>query len=223
MDYDSRIVWTKKVVYFFVKRIIDVLLASTATSILLPLMLLVALVIKWDSPGPVFYRGERAAKDGDTFYIYKFRTMVEDAEQKGGYSTAIDDSRFTDVGRFLRRYKLDELPQFFNVILGSMSLVGPRPQVTYYTDQYVGENRLILSVKPGITDLASIYFVDMDQTLGSVDVDNKYKNEVEPMKNRLRVKYVREKSLFLDFRIMIETFFGLFGIHNASGLRINLE
>lgn len=209
--------------YVFVKRIIDVLLASIAIVILFPLMLLVATAIKLESPGPIFYRGERVARDGGLFYIYKFRTMTEDAEQHGGYSTAIDDPRLTNRGRFLREYKLDELPQFLNVILGSMSLVGPRPQVTYYTDQYVGDNRLILTVKPGMTDLASIYFVDMDKTLGNVDVDNKYKNEIEPIKNKLRVKYVKEKSLYLDFQIMVETLFRIFGINNASGLRITLE
>jgi lipopolysaccharide/colanic/teichoic acid biosynthesis glycosyltransferase len=146
--------------------------------------------------------------------------MVVDSENKGGFSTAINDSRFTSVGRKLRRYKLDELPQFINVIQGDMSIVGPRPQVYYYTDKYVGEQILILSVKPGITDLASLYFSDMDKILGDGDVDSKYEIEVEPIKNKLRLKYVKQRSLLLDIRIMIETAFTVFDIKNVTGLDI---
>ena len=99
--------------------------------------------------------------------------MIQDAEDVGGHSTALNDFRLTKIGRFLRKYKLDELPQFINVIKGDMSLVGPRPQVTYYTNQYKNEMKLILSVKPGLTDLASLYFLDMDEILGTANVDDK--------------------------------------------------
>ncbi len=120
----------------------------------------------------------------------------------------------------LRKYKLDELPQFFNVLSGSMSLVGPRPQVLSYTDKYQGEDRKVLDMRPGITDLASLYFSDMDKTLGSGDVDAKYAKEIEPVKNLLRLQYVKEASLLLDLRILVETALKLVGISNATGLNV---
>jgi lipopolysaccharide/colanic/teichoic acid biosynthesis glycosyltransferase len=147
--------------------------------------------------------------------------MVADAELKGGSSTAIDDPRLTRTGRFLRKYKLDELPQFFNVIVGDMSLVGPRPQVLFYTSKYTDEELLILSVRPGITDLASLYFSDMDSVLGSGDVDARYATEVEPVKNILRLQYVREQSYMLDIRILVETAFKLVGFERVTGLKIS--
>ena len=146
--------------------------------------------------------------------------MVQDAENIGGYSTALNDYRLTKIGRFLRKYKLDELPQFINVVKGDMSLVGPRPQVKYYTNQYLGELNLILSVKPGLTDLATLYFFDMDEVLGDKDVDEKYANEIEPIKNILRLRYVKEKNFLLDFRVLIETAFGIIGIKNITSLNI---
>ena len=147
--------------------------------------------------------------------------MVLDAESKGGFSTAIDDPRLTGVGRFLRKHKLDELPQFFNVLIGEMSLVGPRPQVLFYTNKYTEAEKSILAVKPGITDLASLYFVDMDAVLGSGDVDARYLAEVEPVKNKLRLRYVRECSYLLDLRILVETAFKLIGVENVTGLNVS--
>ena len=146
--------------------------------------------------------------------------MVEDAENIGGHSTALDDFRLTKIGRFLRKYKLDELPQFFNILKGDMSLVGPRPQVIYYTNQYLGDLKLILTIKPGLTDLASLYFLDMDNVLGSKDANQKYATEIEPVKNLLRLRYVKEQSFFLDIRILIETIFSLIGIKNITKLNI---
>jgi lipopolysaccharide/colanic/teichoic acid biosynthesis glycosyltransferase len=148
--------------------------------------------------------------------------MVLDAERKGGFSTAIDDPRLTGLGRFIRKHKLDELPQFFNVLAGDMSLVGPRPQVAFYTDKYEGDEKLILSVKPGITDLASLYYADMDSVLGSGNVDARYLAEIEPVKNQLRLKYIREQSFLLDTRILIETGFKLIGFENITNLNISL-
>jgi lipopolysaccharide/colanic/teichoic acid biosynthesis glycosyltransferase len=148
--------------------------------------------------------------------------MVVDAEQKGGFSTAIDDPRLTGTGMFIRKYKLDELPQFFNVLIGDMSLVGPRPQVLFYTNKYKGDERMILTVKPGITDLATLYFSNMDSVLGSGDVDARYLTEVEPVKNKLRIRYVREQSYFLDVRILIETAFKLIGFESITGLNVTL-
>ena len=147
--------------------------------------------------------------------------MVVDAEKIGGPSTAINDPRLTSIGRFLRKYKLDELPQLYNVLKGEMSLVGPRPQVLSYTQEYEGEDLVILSVLPGITDLSSLYFLDMDSELGETNVDEVYKNRIEPLKNKLRVQYVKKMSFSLDLRILIETFFNLFGLKNLTKLKID--
>lgn len=206
--------------YAVAKRCLDVVLSIAAIALLAPLLVVVAALVKMTSPGPVLYRGLRAGRNGRNFHILKFRTMVVDAEKKGGASTAVDDPRLTRVGRTLRKYKLDELPQFFNVLGGSMSLVGPRPQVLSYTSKYEGEERSILDMRPGITDLASLYFSDMDKVLGSGDVDAKYATEIEPVKNVLRLRYVKEASLLLDLRILVETAFKLVGVANVTGLNV---
>jgi lipopolysaccharide/colanic/teichoic acid biosynthesis glycosyltransferase len=208
-------------IYRFFKRLTDIAISLIAIIVFGPLMLVLAALIKLSTPGPVFYRGERAGKSGSTFRILKFRSMVIDAEQKGGFSTAIDDHRLTSIGRFLRKYKFDELPQFFNVLFGDMSLVGPRPQVLYYTSRYKGDELLILTVRPGITDLASLYFVDMDAVLGVGDVDARYQAEIEPVKNQLRIRYVLEQSYLLDLRILVETAFKLIGLNNVTGLNLS--
>jgi len=208
------------VTYAITKRCLDLVLSAVAVVLLSPVFIAVAALIRLTSPGPVLYRGLRAGRNGKNFYILKFRTMVVDAERKGGMSAAVDDPRLTRVGRTLRKYKLDELPQFLNVLGGSMSLVGPRPQVLFYTDKYQGEERLILNMRPGITDLASLYFSDMDKVLGTGDVDAKYAKEIEPVKNVLRLRYVKEASLLLDLRILIETAFKLVGVANATGLNV---
>lgn len=183
-------------------------------------MIFLSIIIKVTSPGKVFYKGIRTGRNNKNFKIYKFRTMVHNAESIGGHSTALDDFRFTKVGRFLRKYKLDELPQFLNIIKGEMSLVGPRPQVNYYTNKYEGEFKKILSIKPGLTDFASLYFMDMDKVLGNENVDEKYATEIEPIKNLLRLKYVREQSFLLDIRILIETAFSIIGMKNITKLNI---
>ena len=209
-------------IYHLLKKIIDLGCSFIAVLMLAPLMISIAILIKVGSPGPIFYRGERVGKDGKIFRIFKFRSMIVDAERKGGFSTAIDDPRLTGLGRFIRKHKLDELPQFFNVLAGDMSLVGPRPQVAFYTDKYEGDEKLILSVKPGITDLASLYYADMDSVLGSGNVDARYLTEIEPVKNQLRLKYIREQSFLLDTRILIETGFKLIGFENITKLNISL-
>ena len=206
--------------YALTKRCIDVVLSVVAIALLSPVMFAVAVLVRLTSPGPILYRGLRAGRNGRNFHILKFRSMVVDAEKKGGASTAVDDPRLTRFGRVLRRHKLDELPQFFNVLGGSMSLVGPRPQVLAYTDKYQGEERLILNMRPGITDLASLYFSDMDKVLGSGDVDARYAREIEPVKNMLRLRYVKEASLFLDLRILVESAFKFVGVANVTGLDV---
>lgn len=202
------------------KRLFDVLVSIIALVALLPIFIIVSFLIKISSPGKVIYRGIRAGKNEVSFEIYKFRTMVENAEYIGGYSTSINDVRLTKIGRFLRKYKTDELPQLVNVIKGDMSLVGPRPQVLHYTNKYKGEMKSILSIRPGITDLASLYFSDMDKVLGHGNVERKYETEIEPVKNLLRLRYVKERSFWLDMRILIETFFSIVGIKNITNLDI---
>ncbi len=190
----------------FMKRLFDIIFSVVALVFLAPLFILIAILIKIGSPGGVFYRGIRVGRNGKLFRIFKFRTMVVDAEQKGGYSTSYNDHRLTSIGSFLRRYKIDELPQFINVFLGQMSIVGPRPQVKFYTDKYGPKELPILSVKPGITDFASLKFYNLAQTLGEgKDVDDKYSLEVEPIKNELRLEYVRKQGFKTDMTIITKT------------------
>ena len=199
--------------YMSLKRLCDITFSLIALLILSPVFLSVWVFIKLESfSSPAIYKGIRASKGSGTFLVYKFRTMVMNAESVGGFSTAINDPRLTSIGRFLRKYKIDEIPQLYNVLKGDMSLVGPRPQVTYYTDKYDKDELLILSVRPGITDLASILFIDMDKTLGDQSVDSKYETEIEPRKNLLRVEYVKRISLRTDVIILMATFFRLIGV-----------
>jgi lipopolysaccharide/colanic/teichoic acid biosynthesis glycosyltransferase len=147
--------------------------------------------------------------------------MVVGAEKIGGYSTALNDPRLTSIGKLLRKYKLDELPQFLNVLSGSMSIVGPRPQVFYYVNKYTKyESRTILSVRPGITDIASLYYSNLDNILGSDNVDDRYESEIEPNKNLLRIKYVLNASFSLDLKIILATFFKCTGFHSIASYLI---
>jgi lipopolysaccharide/colanic/teichoic acid biosynthesis glycosyltransferase len=189
-----------------VKRLFDIVFSLICLAILWPIMIVVALAVFFVSPGPVFYRGERSGKDGKVFKIFKFRTMVLNAEKIGGPSTADNDPRNIRIGRSLRKYKLDEMPQLFNVLCGEMSIVGPRPQVKRYTDLYRGEEKIILTVKPGMTDYASIAFINLDQILGNENIDKLYMEKIEPEKNKLRIKYAKESSFFTDIKIIWLTF-----------------
>jgi lipopolysaccharide/colanic/teichoic acid biosynthesis glycosyltransferase len=187
------------------KRAFDLVVALPSLVLLSPVLLVIAAIVKLDSNGPVLYRGVRSGRYGRPFRIFKFRTMRPDAEQTGGGSTARDDIRVTRVGRVLRRYKLDELPQLINVIVGDMSLVGPRPELPQYTREYAGDEEVILSVRPGITDDASLEFSQLGDVLGNDDPDGVYELQVKPVKNALRVKYVRERSFTGDLRILGRT------------------
>ncbi len=190
-----------------IKRILDVVVACIALIAAGPIIVVAALAVKASSPGPVFYRGIRSGLNGRPFRIYKLRTMVDNAENLGGPTTGTNDHRVTRIGSYLRRTKLDELPQFFNVLTGDMSLVGPRPEVLNYTAQYRGEETCILSMRPGITDYASIEFADLDDRVGNVDPDKYFREHIMPHKTALRVKYVKEWSLISDVRILWMTFF----------------
>lgn len=201
--------------YRVTKRAVDLIFSLIALLVLLPFFLLVAFAIRLESPGPVIYRGVRSGLDGRPFRIFKFRSMVAGAEKIGGPSTGFHDPRFTRLGCFLRKYKLDELPQLFNVLKGEMSIVGPRPQVEHYTRLYSAEERIILSVKPGITDYASIRFINLDQILGDDGVNEKYAREIEPEKNRLRIKYAKEQSFRTDLKIIFFTMLQLLKIRSV--------
>jgi lipopolysaccharide/colanic/teichoic acid biosynthesis glycosyltransferase len=188
------------------KRVFDVTFSLVVLLVIWPLFVLIAIGIKVSSPGPIFYRGVRSGLNGKPFRIFKFRTMVENAESLGGPTTGTNDQRVTRIGALLRRTKLDEFPQLLNVMAGDMSLVGPRPEVLEYTSQYKGEEEYILSMRPGITDYASIEFADLDDLVGSTDPDKYFREHILPLKNALRVKYVKEWSLGSDFGILWATF-----------------
>ena len=187
------------------KRCFDFCLVLAGLLALSPILLACAVAVKLTSRGPIFYRGLRTGCGGKPFRIYKFRSMVVNAENIGGTTTGKNDPRVTTVGHFLRRYKLDELPQLINVLLGDMSFVGPRPEVAEYTDQYTEEERAILSVRPGITDLSSLEFSDLQEVVGSADPDQVFRKDVLPRKIALRLKYVRQQSMLGDLRILILT------------------
>ncbi|MCG6533289.1 MAG: sugar transferase [Syntrophales bacterium LBB04] len=188
------------------KRLFDLMATLAGLMFLSPLLFLIAWRIKSEDGGPVFYRGVRVGLRGRLFRIFKFRTMVVNAEKIGGSSTSAGDSRITRIGAFLRRLKLDELPQLLNVLTGDMSLVGPRPEVKYYTDMYSEEEKAILTVRPGITDWASIWNADEGAVLaGAPDPEKAYEELIRPTKLKLQLKYVRERSLWVDIKIILLT------------------
>jgi lipopolysaccharide/colanic/teichoic acid biosynthesis glycosyltransferase len=162
-------------------------------------------MVSLDFPGPVFYKGIRSGRYGKKFYILKFRTMFVNSEKEGGDTTAYQDPRVTRVGTILRRYKIDEIPQLINVLKGDMSIVGPRPELLAYTEQYDDTQKCILNVKPGITDLSSITFSSLEKYVGSREADGVFEEVILPIKNQLRVKYVRERTFLLDIKIIMRT------------------
>ena len=173
---------------------------------MLPFLIFFSIVIKLNSKGPVFYRGKRIGRYGKPFRIYKFRTMVVDAENLGGPSTADNDSRITKIGKFLRKYKLDELPQLINVLKGEMSFVGPRPEVQHYVDMFTEEEKAILNVRPGITDWASLWNPDEGAMLkGTKDPEKTYMEKIRPEKIKLQMKYVKNHSFLVDLKIILLT------------------
>jgi lipopolysaccharide/colanic/teichoic acid biosynthesis glycosyltransferase len=188
------------------KRVFDFLCGSLGVILLSPVLAVIALLVKLTSPGPVFYRGERIGRDGTAFRIVKFRSMVPNAEVLGGSATANDDSRITPVGQVLRKYKLDELPQLLNVVRGEMSLVGPRPEVRKYVDMGSAEQRRILSLRPGITDWATIWNADEGSVLaGSNDPERTYEELILPTKLRLQLHYLEHRSFAVDLKIIVHT------------------
>lgn len=190
------------------KRFFDVSVAFLLLFFLWPVLFVLALLIKLSSVGPIFYRGVRIGRNGHPFRIFKFRTMVADAEKKGASSTHERDSRITGIGAFMRRLKLDEFPQLLNILIGDMSFVGPRPEVQKFVDMYTEEEKSILSVRPGITDWSSIKFHNEGEIIaasGIPDADEAYVKLIRPEKLRLQMKYVREQTVLLDIKIIVQT------------------
>lgn len=208
--------------YRLVKRLFDIGLSAVVLVVVAPLMLIIPVLIKCASPGPIFYKGLRVGRGGRQFGMFKYRTMVVNADQVGGASTADDDPRITRVGKMLRAFKLDELPQLINVLRGEMSFVGPRPEVQHYVDMFTKEERAILSVPPGITDWASLWNPHEGAILaGSADPERAYFERIRPTKIILQLAYVRHCSLWTDLRILGQTFsFVVFRVKpRVAGLR----
>ena len=193
-------------------RAFDIACSLVGLIITAPVLLLVAVWVKLESRGPVFYLGTRVGLRGRPFRIFKFRSMIVDAEKVGGSTAPEDDPRITRTGKLMRKYKLDELPQLLNVLRGDMSFVGPRPQVQWLVDLYTNEERELLSVRPGITDYASVVFRNQSELLrGSTDPDKDYLEKVEPEKIRLGLYYVRTHSIWADLKIILATVGAILG------------
>lgn len=193
------------------KRLFDIVFAFVGLLILLPFLVLLSLAIVTDSRGGVFYLQRRVGKNNIDFNLFKFRTMYPESDKKGLLTVGMNDKRITRVGSFLRRYKLDELPQLLNVLNGTMSFVGPRPEVRKYVSLYTKEQMKVLSVKPGITDLASIAFADENSLLGtSNNPEELYINEIMPQKIQLNLEYIKKSSLLFDIALIFRTIFKIF-------------
>ncbi len=189
-----------------IKRLFDFFSALLVFLLLLPLFLLIAIVILLTSNGGVFYMQERVGKNGDLFKLFKFRTMKTGADKQGLITVGEYDNRITLIGYYLRKYKLDEFPQLINILKGEMSVVGPRPEVSKYVRMYSPEQQKVLSVKPGLTDLASLQFIDENKLLGQADnPDEVYVKEIMPEKLRLNLLYVQNQTLLYDIKIIFKT------------------
>lgn len=205
IDFDA--VLKKKRAALFFKRCFDVFASLFGLLFLAIPFVFIAIAIKTSSKGPVYFRQERVGKNGKLFRIFKFRTMVSDAESKGMQITVGADSRITKVGKFLRKTKIDELPQLINVFLGQMSFVGPRPEVPHYVELYTDYQRNVLRIKPGITELASIIYKDENEVLAqSDDPEKTYIEEIMPKKIGINMEYIQKMNVFYDIKLIFKTF-----------------
>ncbi|MBL0913272.1 MAG: sugar transferase [Bacteroidia bacterium] len=193
------------------KRLFDICASLPALILLSPLFLLISLVILLGSKGGVFYRQQRVGRNGKPFLLFKFRSMRPQSDKGSLITIGGRDNRITREGYFLRKYKLDELPQLLNIIRGDMSIVGPRPEVQRYVDLYTPEQKKVLSVRPGLTDWASIEYMDENELLGkSSDPEYTYIHEIMPAKLELNLRYIREAGLLTDLKIIFLTIFKIF-------------
>jgi len=191
-------------------RLIDVLVSTLGLLLLSPVFLLCALLIKLDTSGPVFYRAQRVGQYGNHFYQYKFRSMVVNAEQAGPGITTAQDKRITKIGRFLRHYKLDELPQLINVLKGEMSLVGPRPETPHYVAHYTAAQRQVLNMLPGITSPASLTYRHEQSLLVGDDWEMLYLMEIMPQKLAIELEYLARRTLWQDLALIVRTVWAVF-------------
>lgn len=190
------------------KRLFDIFFSSIGIIFLLPFFIIISILILLDSKGGIIYKQERVGKGDVIFKVLKFRTMRPDSFSKGALTVGSRDPRITNVGYYLRKYKLDELPQLFNVLFGEMSFVGPRPEVKKYTDLYTPEQKKVLSVRPGITDYASIKFRNENDLLASSDDPEKlYIEEIMPEKLKLNLEYINDNHILKDIKIILDTFY----------------
>jgi lipopolysaccharide/colanic/teichoic acid biosynthesis glycosyltransferase len=189
------------------KRLFDIVVSLLGLVVASPILLAVAIAVKLSSPGPVIFRQQRMGRNFEPFWIYKFRTMVVDAPARGAQITAGADPRITRPGHFLRKTKLDELPQLWNVLRGDMSFVGPRPEVPRYVEMFADDYRQVLSVRPGLTDPASLKFRNESDILGqAADPEAEYVGRILPEKIALSKQYIARSSLAYDIRLLFETF-----------------
>jgi len=188
------------------KRLFDIIFSFAGLIILSPILLVIALLVAAGSRGGIFYKQSRVGRNNKDFKVFKFRTMYTGADQKGLLTVGGNDSRITKIGYYLRKYKLDELPQLLNVFFGSMSFVGPRPEVRKYVDLYSDSQKKVLSVKPGITDYASIeYFSENELLARSADPEATYIKQIMPAKLELNKKYIAEAGIVTDVKIILKT------------------
>lgn len=192
------------------KPVIGLFLALFLLILLLPVFIIISISIIAESGFPVFYKPLRGGYHHKPFHIIKFRSMVKNADKIGGGTTALNDPRITKVGNFLRKTKLDEIPQLLNILSGSMSFIGPRPELLQYTDKYEGEEKIILEVRPGITDYSSIEFINLDEIVGKGNADEMYEKYVLKKKNALRIKYAKEVSFTTDVKLFSLTVWRVF-------------
>ena len=189
----------------YIKRAMDVIITGCALLFLWPFYLIIGSAIALEDGFPICYRADRGGYRGKSFQICKFRTMVKNADKIGGGTTALNDPRITKVGNFLRKTKLDEIPQLVQVFSGKMSLIGPRPELLKYVNQYQDDEKLILQVRPGITDYSSIEFINLDEIVGNGNADEMYEKHVLKKKNALRIKYVQTVSFKTDVKLLFLT------------------
>lgn len=205
----------------YIKRAFDFTITGIALCFLWPFYLIISVLIAIEDGFPVFYRADRGGYQGCPFRICKFRSMIKNADRVGGGTTALHDPRITKIGNILRKTKLDEIPQIGQVFLGKMSLIGPRPELLKYVNQYEGEEKDILQVRPGITDFSSIEFINLDEIVGGENADEMYEKYVLKKKNQLRVKYAHSVSFKTDVYILFKTLGAVF--NKAFGFLIKKE
>jgi lipopolysaccharide/colanic/teichoic acid biosynthesis glycosyltransferase len=195
--------------YHYSKRIFDVFVSTILIALLLPIFIIIALIVTLTSGMPVLFYQERVGQNWKPFRIIKFRTMIKNAEKMGPGITSSCDVRITGAGKILRKYKLDELPQLFNVLKGDMSLIGPRPELLKYINFYREDYSAILNIKPGITDYAAIQFMDEENLLGKLNKEDSYINKILPSKIILYKQYINEMGFFTDVKILLSTVKGI--------------